>query len=261
MARALRIALLLFLLATVAQWTWIERRRVTEWRETLRVVVYPIDADGSPATAAYLDRLDRESLREIDEWVAAQAREHGLALARPVETYLGPRVRALPPDPPRDAGPFDAIRWSLAMRWWASRNDAWNGPTPHVRLFVLYHDPDRRPRLGHSTGLAKGMIGVVRVFASARQQGANNMVIAHELLHTFGASDKYDPATNRPRFPDGYAEPAIGPEAPQRYAEIMAGRTPRGRDGAAIPVGLAETVIGAATAAEIHWLRAPHGAR
>ena len=27
--------------------------------------------------------------------------------------------------------------------------------------------------------------------------GANDVVIAHELLHTLGATDKYDPATTR----------------------------------------------------------------
>ena len=33
--------------------------------------------------------------------------------------------------------------------------------------------------------------------------GPNNVVIAHELLHTVGATDKYDPVTDAPRIPDG----------------------------------------------------------
>jgi len=33
------------------------------------------------------------------------------------------------------------------------------------------------------------------------------VVIAHELLHTVGATDKYDPATNESSLPEGYAEP------------------------------------------------------
>ena len=52
------------------------------------------------------------------------------------------------------------------------------------------------------------------------------MVIAHELLHTLGASDKYDPQSLAPIFPDGYAEPDRQPSHPQRMAEIMAGRIP-----------------------------------
>jgi hypothetical protein len=256
MLRALRIGVLLLVLATVAQWAWLDRQRVVEWKETLRVVVYPVDGDGSPQTGAYLQSLDAAAFRPIDAYMAAQAKEYGLKLASPVEMRLGPRVAALPPPPPAPgAGMFASIGWSLRMRWWAARNDRYDGPKPHVRMFVLYHDPARTPRLGHSIGLAKGMIGVVRAFASAGQQSANNVVIAHELLHTFGATDKYDPSTNMPAFPDGYAEPHASPRLPQRYAEIMAGRIPRSSSEAAIPASLDDTMIGARTAAEIHWLR------
>ena len=50
------------------------------------------------------------------------------------------------------------------------------------------------------------------------------MVIAHEILHTLGASDKYDLATLAPLYPGGYAEPERDPLYPQSFAEIMAGR-------------------------------------
>ena len=58
-------------------------------------------------------------------------------------------------------------------------------------------------------------------FGSADNEGGNNVVIAHELLHTFGATDKYDPADNMPRHPDGFAEPDARPLFPQRLAEII----------------------------------------
>ena len=77
------------------------------------------------------------------------------------------------------------------------------------------------------------------------------MVIAHELLHTFGASDKYDLATLQPIYPAGYAEPALSPRLPQSKAEIMGGRTPVDELNAEIPASLADTVIGAETAQEI----------
>ena len=51
--------------------------------------------------------------------------------------------------------------------------------------------------MAHSTGLQKGMLGVVNAFASADQEGSNAVVIAHELLHTFGATDKYDRKNER----------------------------------------------------------------
>lgn len=253
MSRALRIVLLLFFLATVAQWAWIERQRVKDWAHPLRVVVFPIDADNTPASQAYLARLDKTAFAEIETYFADEARRYGLKLSRPVEMYYGPRVEKQPPELPRQPGVFSSLSWSLRMRFWAWRNDHFPGPKPHVRLFVVYHDPARSPRVAHSTGLSKGMIGVVRVFAASSQQRVNNVVIAHELLHTFGATDKYDFATNMPRYPEGYADPEARPRFPQRHAEIMAGRRPRSMFEAEIPESLDQTLIGAWTAAEIHW--------
>jgi hypothetical protein len=79
----------------------------------------------------------------------------------------------------------------------------------------------------------------------------NNVVIAHEFLHTLGPSDKYDPATGQPSPPDGLAEPDRAPLYPQRYAEIMGGRIARAADDAIIPQSLKYVLIGPVTAAEI----------
>src|SRR5262249_43264658 len=110
-------------------------------------------------------------------------------------------------------------------------------------------------RLAHSIGLQKGLLGVVNAFASAAMDAENNVVITHELLHTFGATDKYDPASNRPLFPEGYAQPTARPLYPQRKAEIMAGRIPINPEQAEAPRGLDEVVIGGRTAQEINWLK------
>jgi hypothetical protein len=101
------------------------------------------------------------------------------------------------------------------------------------------------------------MIGVIKVFADRRERQRNLVVIAHELLHTLGASDKYDLRTNQPVYPDGYAEPDRQPRHPQRLAEIMAGRIPLSDDRAEIPDHLDRAVIGPATAAEIGLVPAP----
>ena len=82
-------------------------------------------------------------------------------------------------------------------------------------MFVLYHDPAVTPTVPHSLGLTKGFIGVVYAFAAPVMNGENNVVIAHELLHTVGATDKYDPANDAPRFPDGYGDPDQRPLYPQ----------------------------------------------
>ena len=121
------------------------------------------------------------------------------------------------------------------MRWWASQHDRIDGPKPHIRLFVLFHDPERTNHLPHSTGLSKGRIGVIHAFASRQQRRQNAVVITHEMLHTFGASDKYELATGQPIWPQGYAEPERTPRLPQRIAEIMGGRVPIDEQQSEIP--------------------------
>ena len=107
----------------------------------------------------------------------------------------------------------------------------------------------RCPRsVPHSLGLEKGLIGVVYAFAVPVMDGGNDMVIAHELLHTLGATDKYDPANDAPRFPDGYGDPRQVPLYPQRFAELMAGRRMISATSWEQPASLDEVLIGPATA-------------
>ncbi len=255
MARFLRIGLLLFVLLVVAQGAWIARGRTTDWKESLRVVIYPINGDGSTAADRYIQSLSRDGFEPLAVYLRAQARRYALPLRSPVEVYLAPRVDALPPAPPREPSALAAVAWSLQLRFWAWRHDGYSGPKAHVRMFVKYFAPLPTTRLAHSVGLREGLVGVVNAFASDDMTGSNHVVIAHELLHTFGAADKYDPATNQPLFPDGYAEPNANPLLPQRDAEIMAGRIPLTPTRADTPDTLAETVIGSKTAREINWLK------
>jgi len=144
--------------------------------------------------------------------------------------------------------------WSLKMRYWAWQVASELGPPAHIQMFVLYNDPKLNPRVAHSLGLQKGLLGVVHVFASEREAGGNNVVIAHELLHTVGASDKYDPQSSQPIFPIGYAQPDNVPTLPQEFAEVMAGRVPLSQTEARQARDLGEVMVGEYTAAEIRWI-------
>lgn len=261
MFKKFRLLILLVILATVGLSAWRDNARLTAWEHTINVALYPVAADDSPATASFIRSLDNESVAEIGEWFQEQIRAYGKTVLQPVVVRLAPPLAARPPLPPENAGALDAMLWSLKLRWWASRNDAIAGPKPHVRLFVLFHDPDIRPQLPHSTGLSKGHLGLIHAFASRRQHRQNAVVITHELLHTFGASDKYDLGTSLPIFPDGYAEPERNPRHPQTMAEIMGGRIPRDERRADIPPGLGLTLIGPATAGEIGLLASGSGLR
>ncbi|MBI5784967.1 MAG: hypothetical protein HZA64_05855 [Rhodocyclales bacterium] len=253
MFKLLRIAILLLILATVAQEAWLARSRAASWQDPLRVAIYPINGDGSPATTGYLNGLRPNAFAAIDEFFAEEARRHGLAIARPVAATLAPVVNELPPQPPRGGSAFDNILWSLKMRWWAWRHDAVPGMKPQVRLFVLYFDPARNDSLPHSVGVQRGMIGLINAFATQGMAGSNAVIITHELLHTLGATDKYEAYSNLPSFPDGYAEPDRTPRYPQVFAEIMGGRIPVTESRADIPESIDQVLIGPGTATEIGW--------
>ena len=255
MFRKLRILILLLILATVALGTWRANSRLTAWEHTIHIAIYPIAGDDSPQTARFVGELGNDDFAEISQWLQEQSDRYGRTVLQPIAIRVAPPVAARPPPAPREASLLDAVTWSLQMRWWASQHDRIDGPKPHIRLFVLFHDPERMSLLPHSTGLNKGRIGVIHAFASRPQRRQNAVVIAHELLHTFGASDKYDLATLQPIYPAGYAEPALSPRLPQSKAEIMGGRTPVDELNAEIPASLADTVIGAETAQEIGLLR------
>jgi hypothetical protein len=148
--------------------------------------------------------------------------------------------------------------WSLKLRFWAWRKGQDGArPPPDIRMFVLYHDPATTPAVPHSLGLQKGLLGVVYAFADRDMTGSNNIVIAHELLHTVGASDKYDPSDTRPLFPSGYADPQQDPLYPQQRAEVMAGRRMVSEQEWDMPYGLRDVVVGPETAAEIRWIEVP----
>ena len=253
MFKAVRISILLLILFFVSVSTWLTQSRSTDWNDSLWVKIYPINGDGSAQTGEYIQSLDVEDFRAIEEFLARETDRFGRAVSRPVRMELGQEIAEQPPALPGERpGRFEIMLWSLKLRWWASDvTDAQDKPDPDVRIFVRYHSPRDEVLLENSVGLQKGMVGVVNAYASRRHAGANNVIIAHEFLHTLGATDKYDPATGVPEFPAGFAEPERSPRFPQRLAEIMGGRIPLAEDDAVIPKSLRYVIIGDGTAREI----------
>jgi hypothetical protein len=216
--------------------------------------VYPINGDGSQVVNSYIDTLSSDAFLPVSEFLSKEAKRYQLDISRPVTMKLGSLVNTKPPVPPERGNTLAIMWWSLKLRYWAWRHDDFDGPEPDARMFVLYHDPNREPKLKHSLGLKKGLIGVVNAYASRRLAGRNNLVIAHEFLHTVGATDKYDPATSQPLHPDGFAEPDKQPLFPQKLAEVMGGRVPISESRAEMPSSMRSLRIGKLTAQEIHWI-------
>jgi hypothetical protein len=251
--KQVRIFLLLGLLLVVSVTTCQDRLRSTRWRVPLFVALYPIAADDSPTTHAYVAALDAERFRPIDRFFAREARRYGVSIEDPIKTRLRAELNERPPALSPGAEVLSRVLWSLKLRYWAWRVSGRVREPEDIRMFVLFHDPRLTPTMPHSLGLAKGLIGVVYAFAEPEMNGANDVVIAHELAHTLGATDKYDPASDAPRYPDGYGDPREIPLYPQQTAELMAGRRMLSATRWVQTDDLDEVVVGPATAFEIRW--------
>jgi hypothetical protein len=257
MLRRFRIVVLLLILVFLSLGTVLDRYYTARWNIPLAVAVFPINADGSSISAKYIASFRAADLAPLERFFQNEAREYGLVLESPIRITLAPILNAVPPLPPDESpNALSIAMWSLHLRWWSWRTPPKPaGPTPRVRLFLLFYDPATHPVLDHSTGLEKGKLGIVKLFSSANASATNLVIIAHELLHTVGATDKYDPSSTLPNYPDGYADPEATPRFPQRAAELMAGRVPLSPTEAKIPDSLASVLIGSKTAHEIGWLK------
>lgn len=253
MWRNIRVLILLLILLWAATHTWFDRVASTGWKQPLMVGIFPVNADGSTAAQAYIDALETREFADIEDFMAREAHRYGKELAEPVHIVLYPQVKQVPPQLDRGEGLIGTAWWSLKLRWFAWREARVSRAPPRVRLFVLYHDPTTLHAIPDSHGMQKGLIGVVHAFALRPMAGSNSIVITHELLHTLGATDKYDPSTGAPLFPIGFADPTRQPLYPQDEAEIMAGRRALSAQDAQMPAALSAVVVGPATATEIRW--------
>lgn len=251
----LRLLVLLLVALGVAIYVQEQRLSTTNWAETIEVVIFPINGDGSAAADSYIASLSDADFSEVDNFLATQAQRYGIPEQRPFSSRVGTRMNVLPPPSPHPDDPLlKQIWWNLSFRWWTWRH------TPdedsnfrRVRVFAVYHEPGTLDRLPHSLGVQKGLLGLVHLFADRALASGNKVVIAHEILHTVGARDKYTPE-GHPAYPAGFATPDQKPLFPQKHAEIMAGSIALGEHESVTAQSLRQCTIGRETALEIGWL-------
>lgn len=252
MWKKIRVLCLLIILLIVAVNAYRDKNQ--DWSKPIFVLLHPINADGRPSTQAYIQSLSESSLSEAQHYLQNSAQSYR---GQPTYIYfkLGREIKALPPKVPDQAGLLDVILWSLKFRYYAWQQHERVDGAPSVTLFLNYYDPQQIKELKHSTALENGRIGSVNLFASKKQSEQNKIVLAHELLHAFGATDKYDRASGQPIFPIGYADPNQQPLFPQAKAELMAGHIPTSQTQSKMPDSLAQTVINELTANEVGWTK------
>jgi hypothetical protein len=252
--KRLRIAVLLYVLLFVMAAQFFTGQYTTDWDAPLWVDVYTVVGDSAPATRRYVGELPVGEFADAEAFLTREARRYGVTLEQPFKfRIVGEHTSGMPPLD-RAAGMLEVFVWSLRMRWLTARlrwqND---GPNGDILVYAVFHEPSAGVALDRSTALSKGLIVVANLFADRSAHATNQIVLAHEVLHTLRATDKYSPTSNMPVYPDGYAAPEARPLLPQTKAELMAGRIPLDEQHANMPASLREVVIGPATAREIGW--------
>ncbi len=255
MFRFLRITILLTILAIVAGNQLLTQSRFSSWEKPLWVTIYPVLAEPGADIRIYAESLKPKSFRQIGVFIGQQAARYGRQLETPVVIQVARPLTNLPPALPAEDSGLGVALWSLKMRWWVWNNGSQDGLAPEdIRMFVLYQKRKLNGSMERSVGIKNGSYGVVNAVASRQMGGRNRIVIAHELMHILGASDKYEPGTGQPTVPEGLANPSKSPLYPQQQAEIMGGRIATSANRWRRAASLKSFVIGTATAAEIGWL-------
>ena len=254
--RLLRITVLLSVLVIVAGNQWLTHARISSWEKPIWMTIYPVLSDDAAALLPYIESLHAGSFGDIGAFLERQGGAYGMALQTPLKLQIAPPLYQSPPAVPPGGKRLATAIWSLKMRWWAwrrGRED--NLPGADIQMFVIYHKTDGTPLPERSVGVQKGMYGIVNAYASRAMASRNRVVIAHELLHVLGATDKYQMATGQPIMPEGLADPNLKPLYPQQKAEIMGGRIALSRTRAVMPASLRSCVVGQETAHEIGWFQ------
>jgi hypothetical protein len=251
-----RLTVLLTVLACVLVWAAHDvtsRRARKQWTRTLEIGVVvvrvgPIDDDATAALRARLPALEAR--------LAAEMARYRPGAPRPFRfTVLGPVSGTVPPRAAGD-GFLDVARHTYDL--WRYRRDI------DARANVIAAAYDSRIYLAASPPIGatrksvegesedNGRIGTVTVELDRTMVDLALAVVIHEVLHTLGASDKYD-AAGHAVLPAGFAEPDRVPIYPQRFVEVMARGRPIAPGVERLPETIDELAVGRETAAEIAW--------
>jgi hypothetical protein len=250
----LRVAFLLFALAVAAAWAYARLSARAErkgWERTVEVVVYVLGT----AEPRSMDEL-RQSLSRLSSRLAEDRAAYGPGPPPFRFDAVGP----ITPDryPPGDspgASFLDRFAYEVSL-WQAERavRAVAPEPDPHaydVRVYlVLVPATDRS--FAEGVAEAGGEVAVVHA-ALGEDALLAATAVAHEALHTVGATDKYDPAGHA-IAPAGLYEPNRDPPFPQARAEIMVGELPLAPGKGRLPESAAELGVGPETAREIGWI-------
>jgi hypothetical protein len=228
--------------------SYIKPYLLRQWNAPVQVRVYPINTHKDVHTAAFIKTLSNDSFNEVETFIHDQAKLFGTDNAT-VNIELMDEVDAPVPDMV-DMSVISAITYSLKLKWYSIFHRKGSN-AKDVILFMALSTVD--DGIGSSYTLQKGSVISLRAISDDRVMPMNNFIMAHEILHIFGATDKYSMDTLQPIYPEGYADPHATSLYPQLQAEIMGGRIPITGQDSVIPDSLKRSMVSAKTAHEVNW--------
>lgn len=256
-----RVALLLFVLFCVVAYAVRDvrsRRARNDWQKTVDVALVLVEVRGTtPVEPAAVEAL-RGRTKALEARLALELRRHrpGSALEPFHFRIFGPVTADAPPPAPKGDGPIDLAEQAFALRRWLRDVDPRAGVDPDhhdTRVYLSVRRPASAERMQiEGMSEAGGRVGTVEVELDASMADLALFVATHELMHTLGATDKYD-ASGNARAPEGLADPAKVPLYPQAFAEIMTRARPLSPTSGVVPESIEELAVGRETAREIGW--------
>lgn len=252
----IRVGLLLALLAFTAAWggaTAYRRSARLQWKRPIQVGIVLLAPDGAVDAEAW-----RQGAARLCDRLAEEMRRHRGPGPVPFEIAVAGPVpwSGTLPFAPASASPIDRTWHALEVWRTIRRIDAAAGGAVggfDVRVFLLADSRgNQEVGFAEGSGAHHGEVAFVRGSAGG-DLTIPLQVVGHELLHTVGATDKYDGAGHAVE-PDGLADPGRVPRYPQDHAEWMVGEVAVGPGRGRLPATLDEMRVGDATAREIGWI-------
>jgi hypothetical protein len=252
----LRVSLLLSILVGVMLWAaadYQQRRARTNWQRTLNVALVLVEREPIQSSTIY---LLNERVRELEQRLADEYQRHdGRELTPFAFTVTSPVLAVRAPPSMQRVGVLGLLRDTYDRWSWTRRIDARAGIAPSAydaRIYLVMKPANDGVAFVEGESEFGGRVGVAQVDIDPEMIDFSLFVATHELLHTLGASDKYD-AQGRAVFPGGFAQPDKLPLFPQAGAEIMARNVPLAGGSERPPNTLSELFVGDLTARELGW--------
>ncbi len=200
------------------------------------------------------------NLEGVKAWFEKEHRRHTGRSGPPIEFIpRGPFRAAEPPPLPAAGDAWFLERWRSVRSFLGyfeetGEREKLSLGAYDAAIFVYLYDEDEASRYSRHVSVAtrRTRRGVVFSPFGPRHVERCCVLLAHELCHALGASDKYE--GERSLFPDGFADPDLSPRYPQERAEIMALGIPVKAGAERRAEDLGDCVMGRKTAEEIGWL-------